>query len=295
MKIENPKELAEAVSRIDALTAENTSFVAQLAEAVETKDAAATVLAAKEQAFVELQTQFDALATENTTIKDQLASADTSSQSFETALAEEKEKLERAFAANEIVIDLLAAKIEEFDALTVKLTELEGQLNAYADLAAKLKGEAVAATDQFALISAALTPRGAVPDLENPARGAAPEACKPYADWMKLSQSHSPADKIAARKIYNQNRAEIEAEVARRDRSQAPPPVQTATTVTAEQREVYAKWNGLLQTAKNALNQASGVHPADRHRIHAEAQVAARVLYNANKPAIDACIGAQIN
>jgi chromosome segregation ATPase len=282
-KIEAPVEMGQALARVKELEAR----VKEL-EDVATENANIV----------------QALTEENDSLKEATASEDTRAAALakiNSELANENEALakdlEKVIGEN-ASLDTHVQSLEiETERLSTALAQADSQLAAFTELASNAKQTSDDVQEQNKLISEHLQIRSQPPDIEEVSGQDSASASKlsSYSKrYFALAKTDDPEEKMERRRIYNQNKSEIDAEISRKDGSRKPMRVDREMEgISDSEMAIYADWQDQEKTAAEFLAPFSGLNPVDKHRKHAEAKVEARKFYNLNRPTIDKVIAAQ--
>lgn len=271
----------------------------EVAKLVKENEELSARVVAGEQLAKNADTNIANLEAQIATLKTQNADLDTASKAFETRVTELDIELvaanEKITGLQEVTATFTAEAIVSTEKLAVATTTIadltkivdEAKTNADALEAAvtDVTETKEAAIDQLANLAANLGPKGLIPDLQENVPDNVSSAI--HDTWVKLSKG-SPSDKIAARKLYAANEAEINAVVAKLSNPEVATPA--AIAVDIADKALFDAWTETRLRAKKALEVFGGVSAADRPKVHTQLTVEARKFYNSNKAAIDRVI-----
>lgn len=190
--------------------------------------------------------------------------------------------------ADNKVLDLtsqLSAATIKIDELSKVAEEAQTSADALAEVVVDAVETKTAVTDQLEVLVTALGTKGAIPDIVETDVVIPNAESALHAKWVKLSKG-SPAERIAARKIYNANKAVLDAEVDKRTASEL---ATEAVSISDADKSIFDTWTDIRLRAKEALTITGKVAPSERTKVHTQLTIEARKFYNKpeNQAAID--------
>lgn len=284
MKIDNPTQLAELTSKYD-------ETVKALEEANKKAETATAELEAKNLALTEATNITTALTEENKTLKESLGTLTSEKEELVGKVTELTSNLEAETAKSKELEASVEQSKTDLAAKDEEIVKLNKGIDDLVNLCVDAEESKEAITNQFELIAAHLNPKGAQPDLEEVNFSETqPESNKLHAEWVRMSNSTDPKERITARKFYNLNKAEIDKAIVGKTPANTALGTKGSVELSAEDQTIFGKYKGLRQEAANAANS----NIPSIHALHATKIVEARKFYNANKAVLDKCIAASV-